>query len=539
MGAHTPPRLNLNTMGFILTQKRLNLKIFQMGLVLVAVPLLFTAVFILILAWMLHHAEQRAQAAQRGRDVVSRLGNLSQIYINCGQMLVAYKFTHQPSLIGKYDRAVQELPQMYEKLRALTKDHAELSARVDTLETHGNQIIEICNKYGRPVDESGAMGAFIQGNEMRKQVESSFHPFMKEIELLTKDVKKLTPNDAEEAQSKTRITQFLILGIVVDVVLTVMLSRFFLREINNRLIVLQKNAMRMRARKGLLQPISGSDEIAMVDKAFHEMADALHRAEQAKQEFVSMISHDLRSPLTSLQTTLAMTAKGSYGKLSEKGQTRIESAERNVLRLINLINELLDIEKMEAGMLELKKAPCKLASVVDNAIDSVRPLAESNQIRLLTSSSDVTVDCDANRLTQVLVNLLSNAVKYSPPEGEVNVFIENSVDWIEVQVKDQGNGIPAEHLGQIFDRFQQVESDENFKKGGSGLGLAIAKAIIEAHDGQIGVDSRVGQGTRMWFRLPLRKGAQPVLCVSAAGAEGSQCSVAGTEAGAAKTEAVP
>lgn len=492
-----------------LVAMRLNLKIFHMGLVLVTVPLLFTFLFIAILGSMLHHAEQRAQAAQRGRDVVSRLGNLSQIYFSCGQLLVAYKFTHQPGFIRKYDRAVQELPAMYARLRTLTQDHPELSARVDTLETHGNNIIEICNKYGRPVDESGAMGAFIAGNDMRKQVESSFHPFMKDIELLTKDVKKLTPSDAEEEQAKARITQFLVCGILVDVILTIMLARFFLREINNRLIILQKNSLRMRTRQGLLQPIEGTDEIAMVDRAFHEMADALHKAELAKQEFVSMISHDLRSPLTSLQTTLAMTAKGSYGELTEKGKSRIESAERNVVRLINLINELLEIEKMEAGMLELKIEPCQISTVVDAAIDSVRPLAERNRVKLLTSSSDATVDCDATRLTQVLVNLLANAIKYSPPDGEVNVFIENSADWLEVQVKDQGKGIEAEHLDKIFDKFQQVDSDESLKKGGSGLGLAISRAIIEAHEGQIGVDSRVGQGTKIWFRLPLRKRAEP------------------------------
>src|SRR5262249_48162687 len=157
-----------------------------------------------------------------------------------------------------------------------------------------------------------------------------------------------------------------------NVLLTVVLALFFSKGITGRLKVLSENAALFAQRKELNKPLKGADEIAGLDKSFHEMAQALVNSEKRKQEFVSMISHDLRTPLTALQGTLALISQGSYGQLSDKGKTRVTNAEVNVERLIKLINELLDIEKMEAGMLDLKKERVEIASLIDKSVEAVR-----------------------------------------------------------------------------------------------------------------------------------------------------------------------
>jgi len=225
--------------------------------------------------------------------------------------------------------------------------------------------------------------------------------------------------------------------------------------------------------------------------------------ERLKQEFVSMISHDLRTPLTSIQVFLNMLGKGMLGQMSESVQRKAEMADRNASRLINLINDLLDIEKMESGQLALSQEDSSLTSIVDRSIESVRGLADQQGISLeLDCAHDVHVIADSDRLVQVLVNLLGNAVKFSSKGATVRVTVECDSSVACVKVIDQGRGIP-EHLRlSVFERFKQVSTKDATERKGTGLGLAICKAIVEQHGGSIGVDSAEGHGSTFWFRLP-------------------------------------
>jgi PAS domain S-box-containing protein len=229
--------------------------------------------------------------------------------------------------------------------------------------------------------------------------------------------------------------------------------------------------------------------------------------ERLKQEFVAMVSHDLRTPLTSLQGTLALIRKGTYGSLSEQGQARVINAEKNVLRLINLINELLELEKLEAGKLTMQFGNCQIASVITRSLDSVQSFAEQAEIELEAAQCKAVVYADEDKLIQVLVNLLSNAVKFSPPGGKVAITVTEDERSVELSVTDHGRGIPAKFKDAVFQKFKQVELSDERKKGGTGLGLAICKAIVEQHGGTIGVESEEGKGSTFWFRLPKGKTA--------------------------------
>jgi len=224
---------------------------------------------------------------------------------------------------------------------------------------------------------------------------------------------------------------------------------------------------------------------------------------------VAMVSHELRTPLTSIRGSLGLLAAGKLGDLSEKAQRAVTIAERNTVRLAALINDILDLEKLESGKMEMHFEPVKVSAVIERSLDSVRAFADSNEVALQVEAngSTASLNADGDRLVQVVVNLLSNAVKFSAKGSAVTIAVDEAPGWVTFKVIDRGRGIPATHKDLIFERFQQVEQSDSKKKGGSGLGLAICKAIIEQHGGRIGVDSEEGKGSQFWFRVPSRQGS--------------------------------
>jgi signal transduction histidine kinase len=240
----------------------------------------------------------------------------------------------------------------------------------------------------------------------------------------------------------------------------------------------------------------------------HDISDR-KRVEQLKQEFLAVISHELRTPLTSVQATLSMITKGMYGNLSESGEKRVRSAESSAARLIMLINDLLDIEKMEAGKLSMTYLDVDLSEIVERSIESLRGFAEEHEIALkLTEKLPVKVLGDSDRLVQVMVNLLSNAIKFSKNGTEVEVKITENCGSIEVYVIDHGSGIPEGYEQKIFEKYEQVPHIKGTKIGGTGLGLPICKAIIDQHGGALAVRPTPGGGSTFWFSIPRVGGAE-------------------------------
>jgi PAS domain S-box-containing protein len=238
--------------------------------------------------------------------------------------------------------------------------------------------------------------------------------------------------------------------------------------------------------------------------------------DRIKADFVAMVSHDLRTPLTSIQMVLSLVAAGAYGRLSDIGLEKLEAAEGNVDRLIGLVNGLLDLEKMESGKLELVLGDCSVKAVIKASKAAVAGFAEQQGVeleigRFAPRSSDIgsqeTVWADQDRIVQVVINLLSNAVKFSKTGGKVILQIDHTEKFVRFAIADQGRGVPADMLEAVFDRFQQVQVSDSKTKGGSGLGLAICKAIVERHGGRIGVESVLGQGSTFWFTLPRSGGS--------------------------------
>ena len=225
--------------------------------------------------------------------------------------------------------------------------------------------------------------------------------------------------------------------------------------------------------------------------------------DRMKSEFVSTVSHELRTPLTSIRGALGLVKGGAAGALPPKAAELLGIALGNTERLTRLVNDLLDLNKIEAGHLELVITPLATREVIADALRDLAPLASTQHVHLTADAEHAPMMIgDRDRILQVLTNLLSNAIKYSPPEGIVHVRARRSAGAVRIEVEDAGPGIPADQLGRLFQRFQQV-GDAATRKPGTGLGLAISRSIVEMHRGRIGVESTPGVRTVFWFEIPV------------------------------------
>jgi len=238
------------------------------------------------------------------------------------------------------------------------------------------------------------------------------------------------------------------------------------------------------------------------------------RMEQMKTEFISTVSHELRTPLTAIRGALGMLIGGIAGQLSDEARPLLGIAHKNSERLVRLINDILDIEKLEAGRLAFNFGRHDVRPLVQQALSDITPYGQDYGVNLEfldapeLTSSEATLDPD--RFAQVMANLLSNAIKHSPAGGCVTVDLRRSGKLLEIGVQDRGPGIPEAFRSRIFERFAQADSSDARQRGGTGLGLAITRSLVQQMHGKIGFDCQPDQGTRFWLQLPLEEHPQQV-----------------------------
>ena len=238
-----------------------------------------------------------------------------------------------------------------------------------------------------------------------------------------------------------------------------------------------------------------------------------------KSEFISTVSHELRTPLTSIKGSLGLIKGGIVGELPAKLQSMIEIAHRNSNRLVHLVNDILDIERIEAGKLDFHMVPQSIMDLVEQAVDANRFYAEehSTTLVIVESLEDAMIYGDGNRIEQVLANLLSNAAKFSSEGDDIEIRVSRQGPSIRVSVTDHGSGIPQDFRKLIFGKFAQADASDTRQKGGTGLGLSITKALVESHGGRIDFVTEEGSGTTFFIDLPEWAQPQGDLLVDAKG----------------------
>ncbi|MFB2834070.1 PAS domain S-box protein [Floridanema evergladense] len=247
-----------------------------------------------------------------------------------------------------------------------------------------------------------------------------------------------------------------------------------------------------------------------------------HQLDAMKNEFVSIVSHELRTPLTSIHGSLNLLKSGVLKNKPDKAQQMLEIAVNNTDRLVRLVNDILDLQRLDSGKMPLVKEICQVSDLIEQAIESVRAIADQANVTLESASLSASVFASSDEIIQTLINLLGNAIKFSPSGSVIWVKaevinhsdrrilakfpdLENPIpaSYILFSIVDQGRGIPTDKLELIFGRFQQVDASDSRTKGGTGLGLAICKNIVQRHQGLIWAESILGQGSTFYFTLPV------------------------------------
>lgn len=485
--------INLNTV----------LSLRQKGLLVVSSLLTFELMLVGALSWLLNDAEQQIARHQKAQAVIANLQRLSTLRerANSGLLIQMQFFKDRPDSVRfreTFQKHLDAIPVQLDKIRSLLKDDTKSSlkfAELDRIVRLGVSLIEKERQYylsNNPFEErmttARLSGIMFQASRWTESLLEDYEKIEREV-------------SPREEESRRRLAQALWIMVAFNVIIAIVLGQMFIRGITSRLSVITENSNSLATGAKLNAPMQGADEIAELDHVFHRMADKLAESARVKQEFVQMISHDLRTPLTAILGTFELLSKGAYGQLSERGQTRIVDAERESQRLIAMINELLDIERLESGNLQLLREDLDLQPVLLRAIEAVSVIAAPRGIKLESSTINPRVNIDGDRVVQILINLLGNAVKYSPENGIIKVNVIEKNSSVRIEVVDQGPGIPEKDRNLIFERFKQIESQDYKRAGSSGLGLAICAALAESHGGEIGVDSEVGQGSCFWFTV--------------------------------------
>lgn len=278
-------------------------------------------------------------------------------------------------------------------------------------------------------------------------------------------------------------------------------------------------------------------EVVLGTKNFYSgiVRDITERKEVEKRvsEFYSTVSHELRTPLTSIRGALGLIEGGVVGQIGAEVQELVTIARSSCDRLIRLINDILDLRKIEAGKLDMKLSHIIASEVTKESLDGIKGMADEFGINLACAiEGDATINGDRDRVTQVITNLVSNAIKFSHPGGLVEVKVTSGGSAVRFSIKDHGPGIPADQRHKLFQKFSQLDSSDTRAQGGTGLGLAISKAIVDRHGGQIGVDSVPGEGSTFWFDVPVAaataaRDGEPERVFAATGKGGSDGATAG------------
>ena len=272
-------------------------------------------------------------------------------------------------------------------------------------------------------------------------------------------------------------------------------------------VYLSASVIQLHGRKLIQGIFRDVTEVKRVQEALQEKTRQLAAASQTKSEFLASISHELRTPLNAVIGFSELMLDGVPGEINDEQRDCLNDILSSGQQLLNLINDVLDLSKIEAGKMELKLENLNLADVINDVVQTVKPKLDENRHKIGVSVGEglPPVHADKRRLRQILLNLLSNAIKFTPPGGKLGIKVTRNGDWCQVSVVDNGTGIKEEDQERVFEVFTQVAILPKEKEGGTGLGLALTKQFVEAVGGRIWVESEYGKGSKFTFTLPLAR----------------------------------
>jgi two-component system sensor histidine kinase GlrK len=420
-----------------------------------------------------------------------------------------YSILKDPTIYDQYLQAQEDFRQQLAEVRTIPGGERErgLLARIAQAQQVYSALIEEVLPVPR-LKNRAALKEWERANEEREQTkEEAVNQLIGQLEQLRISAQQ---NNLERirklGEAQETSLRFIIYIGAVALGLIVIISVFITRSITRPIALLVEKTKEMAQGKypGDLK-IQSPPEVARLSQAFNAMCEQLNKIDKMKSDFFSVMSHELRTPLTSIREGTSLLLEGVGGTLNEKQQKLMGIVSEESNRLITLVNSLLDLTKMEAGMMQFNFSRINPLPLFTIAAQLLEPLLVNKKIdlRLELPESLPGVSLDNDRILQVLKNLLGNAIKFTPEGGTISVAAAVQSEVIQVSVQDTGPGIPGDQLQLIFDKFRQFTSPGAPMVKGTGLGLAIVKQIITAHGGKVWAESKPGRGSTFFFTLPL------------------------------------
>jgi signal transduction histidine kinase len=455
-------------------------------------------------------------AAARASAAVLVTAQIEPALVSLGAGQRGFALTGDSAFLGPYQLGRTQITATLDSLAKLARENESLSAATTGLD-------QVVRSWTDTANRQIALRAMRASADSIAALDTPTAVLMDRARAATASLERVTRIQADRSgteaalqiEVEARESVLVRLLLLAMIVLATVAS---LRRVTSTLDAIVFDARVLAAgdhRTALRSVAGGSRELGQLGEAFGTLAAAvaeretglrddirqLKEIERLKTDFVSTVSHELRTPLTAIRGALGLVLAGTTGAVAQKTRDLLQIGLQNTERLIRLINDILDVERIEGGHLFVRREPCELADILRTTVESLRTVAMEAQVTLaLEGERSAVVTGDPDRLVQVFTNLISNAVRFSPRGESVTVSIRTTPTSVVVFVSDRGPGIPLEFRRRIFGKFQQA--DPAGSAGGAGLGLAIVQAIVERHGGSIRFDSAPGHGTTFITELP-------------------------------------
>jgi signal transduction histidine kinase len=469
-------------------------KVVHKLLVVVFLPLAFEFIFVALLFLFQNEAAKAETTYQHSKAVVDTSGQIIRDVYDAAAASVLYSMTRSDGPLQRAKSGIARIHADAITLQDLTRENAQEKLHAEKIARMATEVADAADKI-------------YEGSETYTNSDT-WDPLLKTANLLVAANADLDAVEAPILQAGPRtaaywrnwIQGFVIAGSAISLILTAVIIRFIGNDMVSRLGKMISNTTLVTERKTLPPVVSGDDEITKLDHFIHNMAARLAQTEESRHQLIRMVTHDLRAPLTNVRFLLGMISEGAFDSDPGKLKQRARGLEPEFGRLNRLVENLLDLEKLDSEVVVLNKQTLSSTEVAQSAIDSVLDLATASKINVILDAEQFALQADQDRILQVLVNLLSNAIEHSPTGGTVKVRSNVDSEHVEFSVTDEGVGLAGANAEQLFEPFTQGELKVD--GAGYGLGLAIARQLVIAHGGQIGLRDNPNKGVTAWVKLP-------------------------------------
>lgn len=481
------------------------MKLRHQGILLLGIAVTSQLVFATVLVTTLINVNSAARREFTAKQVITSCQSIRVNLLSYVRNIAAHRYVQIGDLAESQEDFQRRIAADLTVLKALVRNDPESKKLAEQYEQDLKTATDLVQDALRGYQAQGTLyfARFVNDHEYMEELSAAMNKSSEIERRLTQKyapvVAELRPESLEKRDNLLKLT---IGGVALNSIIVSILAWISGKRVLARLAILMKNIEKFGKSRPELTPVGGSDELTDIDHAFREMSASRDSAEEMRRSLFAMVSHDLRSPLTSIGVSIDMTMEVHGDKLPTGARTGLSKVHREIQRLLRLANAFLDLEKIEEGKLELYLDRASAEEVIMPALDAVRGIADAKRVKLVTDCNPETeLICDVERLVQIMVNLLSNSIRFTPPDSTIRVTVTQINGATKFSVFDQGPGMTPDEQQQLFQKFSQLEQQRNQKKLGTGLGLYICKMLIEAHKGTIGCYCPE-EGTCFWFEIP-------------------------------------